>query len=90
MCDELRCRNEDLQKGGLDQYQKMKLEKFIKGLKISYAMPNPGGQVQKRIYKVTGLGDTPIREKFDIIIIYYYVLVLCLLICYHFKSDTSF
>lgn len=63
MSEEFQCPINAFQQG-LDPNMKYRLEKFIKGLKISYEMPNPGGQVQKRIYKVTGLGGSPVEERF--------------------------
>ncbi|KAK7603257.1 hypothetical protein V9T40_003256 [Parthenolecanium corni] len=63
MCEEFQCNENSFQRG-LEAYQKERLREFLTGLKVSYEMPTPGGPVQRRIYKVTGLGDTPIRATF--------------------------
>lgn len=64
MCEEFRCSRQDFRQMELDPGMKLRLEKFIKGLKVTYEMPNSDGKVQKRIYKVAGLGGNPIQETY--------------------------
>lgn len=56
LTNEIRIPDSLLRQHGLDSREKGQLIKFLKGLKISYEMPIKGG-TQKRVYRVSGLGD---------------------------------
>lgn len=56
--------SENLLQNGLESRDKQRLVRFIRGLKISYEMPTPGGNIQKSTRTVTGLGGNCIEERY--------------------------